>query len=181
MKKQGFTLIELLVVIAIIGVLAALIAPAIANTRERAHAVGCMNNMKQIVVAALIYADEHGETIPDVTELSSYLDDEDVYICPRDTRSGLGATRPSYTAWKYTPASLLPSHVNGLFSERVLYLESDDAGDIDKSLIVDENVTYRHDGRTVVVFADGHVISGSENEVTTFLGMSIIPEEEEPL
>ena len=64
--KQGFTLIELLVVLAIIGVLFILIMPAVASTRERAHTAACMNNMKQLVVAAMMYADEHGETIPDI-------------------------------------------------------------------------------------------------------------------
>ena len=186
-KNRGFTLIELLVVIAIIGVLIALIMPAIASTRERAHTVSCMNNMKQLAMAAFMYADDHEEVIPSIAPdpshpdypndpnlaNSPYLDDENVYICPRDTRSDLGATKPSYTPYEYTPPSLLPSDVNGLFSERVLYVESDKAGIVNKSEITGRDVTYRHDGRCVAVFADGHVVSGSYNEMTTFLGVGI--------
>ena len=79
-QRQGFTLVELLVVLAIIGVLFTLIMPAIASTRERAHTATCMNNMKQLVTAALMYADEHGEAIPEVTQLGDYIDDESVFI-----------------------------------------------------------------------------------------------------
>src|SRR3989338_3530973 len=98
-KNQGFTLIEVLIVLAIIGVISAMLFPAIAGTRERAHMAACMNNMKQVVIAAFMYADDNDDVIPDVTNLSAYIDDEDVYICPRDMRPDLGASKPSYTAF----------------------------------------------------------------------------------
>lgn len=62
--KQGFTLIELLVVIAIIAILAAILFPVFAQAREKARAITCVSNEKQIALAVLQYVQDYDETFP---------------------------------------------------------------------------------------------------------------------
>ncbi len=63
-RSKGFTLIELLVVIAIIAILAAILFPVFAQARERARAISCVSNLRQIGVASAMYTQDYDETFP---------------------------------------------------------------------------------------------------------------------
>jgi len=64
MRRRGFTLIELLVVIAIIAILAAILFPVFAQAREKARAIACLSNAKQIGLGISMYTQDNDEVLP---------------------------------------------------------------------------------------------------------------------
>ena len=91
--RKGFTLIELLVVIAIIGVLIALLLPAVQSAREAARRAQCVNNLKQIGLAVHNYVSANGETLPpqEVDTITEYS--HNVRLLPYLEQ------QPLYNAW----------------------------------------------------------------------------------
>jgi prepilin-type N-terminal cleavage/methylation domain-containing protein/prepilin-type processing-associated H-X9-DG protein len=85
-RNQGFTLIELLVVIAIIAILASLLLPALARAKDKATGISCINNLKQLTLAAHIYAGDNGDgIIPNVPDSDSAWVGGDVSFLPGAT------------------------------------------------------------------------------------------------
>lgn len=94
-KRRGFTLIELLVVIAIIAILAAILFPVFARARAKARQASCQSNLKQLTLAALMYAQDYdgrwvrSHTIPGhlawaswTVTLYPYMKNVEIFRCP---------------------------------------------------------------------------------------------------
>lgn len=96
--KKGFTLIELLVVIAIIAILSGIIFPVFSAAREKARTTVCLNNLKQLGMATILYADDNNKYYPpSVFDLKDgryptwtspyvlyyqYIKNREIFFCP---------------------------------------------------------------------------------------------------
>jgi prepilin-type N-terminal cleavage/methylation domain-containing protein len=129
-KHRGFTLIELLVVIAIIAILAAMLLPALAKSKEKAQSTACTTNLKQLLVGWTLYADDNNDKLAgnisvgrinqpgswvlgnakqDRTSanvagglLSPYAPPAGAYRCPADRSTVVGRLPPLPRARSYT-------------------------------------------------------------------------------
>jgi type II secretory pathway pseudopilin PulG len=117
-RARAFTLVELLIIIGVLIVLLALLLPILSKARSASQRVTCLSNLRQIMMAFHLYANENHQDLPDPAAtgqsweslLRPYLTPRDVYHCEAD--GGLYEHLRSSYDWRDTGPSL-PSTVAG--------------------------------------------------------------------
>jgi prepilin-type N-terminal cleavage/methylation domain-containing protein len=180
----GFSLIELLVVIAIILTLAGILFPVLASARRAGQRVVCLNNLRTLHAAFILYADDHEEQFPSTgnnflwqgrlwrAALDSYVSTKSCYWCPMDSTSRLKYDSTSYAylqTFYHKPEDIVPATAGGYYT-CTARAEAQTLADVkhpaQKILIYEWFTNHEQPQRTMwdptgphmAVFVDGHAM-----------------------
>ncbi|SPE63297.1 conserved hypothetical protein [Verrucomicrobia bacterium] len=127
-RESAFTLIELLVVIAIIAILAAMLLPALARSKEKAKISQCKSNEHQLSLATLMYANDNQDKLPDcqnlgvwvwdmsayvITNLQQNASRQDMFYCPNEYYLYNSSTPDAWQAFTVSSTPPFPYIVTG--------------------------------------------------------------------
>jgi len=185
--RDGFTLIELLVVIAIIAILAAMLLPALSRSKQSAQQIVCLNHVKQLALATIMYAADSEGYYPSSNSSNKWpqavrtgYQDLQLLACPNDTSvGGIAFSAQSadqaprsylFNAWtdyfdllpQPVMYEIMPETFIEQPSETILFGEKqEEQGDFVMDLRTGNEITVleqtRHAGRANYAFADGSV------------------------
>ena len=166
LPNRGFTLIELLVVIAIIAILAAILFPVFSKAREKARQVACMNNLKQMLTAMNIYSQENDEKLSPASATwwnDNGITSAKIIRCPDrpvgDKSYVYNNSWAGHTLGDLTPdASQCSLIADG--SHVATVADSTYKATLDSMYYESKDIQLRHNGKTMVGYADTHVELG---------------------
>ncbi len=184
---SAFTLIELLAVIAIIGILAALLLPALNRAKETSRRTACMSNLRQVNMSVRLYAEDHSDSLPVLPSPNPYPNGvgayykelvkaylgfdgpvspkETVFICPSD-RAQFKQVHHAFTSYTFNGYEIVLGAIPRITGKRFGAIRNPT-----KAVLVAEfpsfvggswhpfRQTAFNNARTIVSFVDGHVAS----------------------
>jgi len=185
--RRGFTLIELLVVIAIIAILAAILFPVFARAREKARQTSCLSNVKELMLAVLMYAQDYDETLCIASHwyfdssyanwydaLQPYMQNVQIQRCPSEPNlsNGYGWNYSEFGYANSTTHALGSGHCTPLgdieYPASTILLGDNYDGSSERYLrrrTPDDRMVKRHNGGGNMGLCDGHAKWYSQAEL----------------
>ena len=150
------------ILVMMLPILAALMLPALAKAKQKAQSIVCMNNLKQLALGELMYANDNKERFSDsdhwCDSLGKYVNNPKVFLCPTGDSS-----QRSHYAFNARLSGIDPKQVTSP-SETVMFFEADGGWNLSGGADLVTKLR-RHGGRIGLVFADGHAEIAGENRL----------------